>query len=1187
MEANQPKPSSGSRILSRYGRLKHKHLKPILTLLALPLHLLMDRFRGLHSSENERFRTAFDASAAVWKDIYERLASILRLPVEIDLVPAFQVKPGRKHREWIATGEDPQFHVTPRGRVNWAQLTIKVAGKELAPYTKSFAFIDRGAGLTPDDGIEIGVIGTEHPIYLRFGRDANFIRLDPIDEEHEFRIETIRLRRVTRFEVLLSELKSRWDQNPDRENNRNHLSVQAVLAADPYSAWLQANRWNGCRESLLREAISRITNPPLLSIVMPVYNPPLEFLRRAVSSVKEQIYDYWELCIADDASTSSEVRDALFELSANDQRIRIVFRSENGNISAASNSAAALASGEYLLFLDQDDELSVDALAEVAVYLDRNPGTDILYSDEDKISLDGSRYDPHFKPDWSPELLLSYMYIGHLFVIRRELFIRVGGFRIGFEGSQDYDLALRASEAAAKIGHIPKVLYHHRPATDLTEYLDVTQSPIFESGLRAVKEALHRRGSPGRIEPAKLAREAHCAIFSHIFPDEGLLISIVIPTKDNVEKLHACLKSLKKTTYANFEIIVVNNDSKTAAARSYLSGSSCKVIEIPSPNGRFNFASLNNEAAKRVKGEYILFLNDDTVVISPRWLSQMAGYLQLKGVGAVGALLIYPDGLVQHAGQLQAFTGGLVGNVFKRTPAREAGYQAYAHVARNYSSVTAACMLTRRDQFLEMGGFDEKHFGVAFNDVDYCYRLLSTGRRIVYCSDATLLHYESWSRGAEINPLEEAEFRKRYGRFVDPYYNPNLSPLNERFQVWKRTLAPELTNPVRALMCAHNLRLEGAPLAQLELARGLKRRGIVDPVICSPEDGPLRRQYEAEGIPVRLFGFFPPDLIMTRQGYQNAINRFAEFIKSQGVQVVYANTVAAFVAIEAAAAANLPAVWNIRESDLPESHFSIHGEYAVERGFAAFGYPYRVIFVSNASLYEYEGLNTQHNFTTIHDALEPDGFPKLIKQLDRRASRALIGASEEDIVLITVGTICEKKGQLDILDAFSAMNKGIRKKVLWYLIGNSNPDYLSRIEKAIARLSPEFRSRIQIAAETQDVYRYYSAADIYVCCSRSESYPRVLLEAMSAGLPIVTTPVHGIKEEVRHGYNAFFYDSGDYQTLAGFVESLARDPVLRNQMSANSRAMLDSLMNYDVMIERYGEVFREAFLSTADCSFKK
>ncbi|MBI2900066.1 MAG: glycosyltransferase family 2 protein [Planctomycetes bacterium] len=512
---------------------------------------------------------------------------------------------------------------------------------------------------------------------------------------------------------------------------------------------------------------------PLMSVVMPVFNTPEPILRAAVRSVRAQEYPCWELCIADDASTQPHVRRLLDEMRCEEPRLRVMHRTRNEGISAASNSAIDLAKGEFVTFLDHDDELPPWALLEVVRSLNRDPRLDVIYSDEDKLDAGGRRCDPFFKPDYSPDLLLSMNYITHLTVLRRSLLAELGGFRSGFDGSQDYDLILRAVERTSRMAHIPHILYHWRKSATSTSAKPEAKEYAFEAGRRALEDALRRRGEKGRVEETPIRGRYRIRYALSGTP----LVTIIIPTRDNAGLLRNCIRSIReKTTYAGYEILVVDNGSVEASTRQYLQEAAarpnCRVLRRDEP---FNFSRLNNAAAREARGEYLVFLNNDTEIVDGGWIDEMLSHAQRAGVAAVGAKLLYSDRTVQHAGVVVGL-GGIAGHAFCGITAEDPGYLALAAVVRNTAAVTAACMMMRRTRFEEMGGFDET-LHVGFNDVDLCLRLLERGYRIVWTPFAHLFHYESRTR-RRVDPVENQQrFYHRWRELLDlgdPYYNPNL-----------------------------------------------------------------------------------------------------------------------------------------------------------------------------------------------------------------------------------------------------------------------------------------------------------------------------------------------------------------------------------------------------------------------------
>ncbi len=953
--------------------------------------------------------------------------------------------------------------------------------------------------------------------------------------------------------------------------------------ADPYEAWLRVNPWTPRRQAELQQRLENYGETELLkiSVIMPVYNPPIDCLEKAINSVINQVYQNWQLCIADDCSSNPEVAETLNRLAATDDRIQVVLRSQNGNISAATNTAAELATGEFLLFLDNDDELTADALGEIALYIAEHPETDVIYTDDDKIDSNEKRLAPQFKPDWSPHLLLSYMYISHAFGVRRSLFQQVGGLRLGYEGSQDYDLALRTTEQARHIGHIPLVLYHWRASPGSTAISGSEKPASFTAGCQGIQDAFQRQNIDAKAFQPKWAKDLHLGIFSHQFPDDGPGVTIIIPTKNQLKLLKACIESLQKTSYENYHILIIDNESDQPDILEYFNqlsdSENITILNIPSP-GQFNFAALNNQAVEAVETDYILFLNNDTEVISPQWLSQMMGYAQLEKVGAVGARLIYPDDRVQHAGIIHGLHHGLAGHAFKLTHKDDFGYLAYSKVLRNYSAVTAACLLTPRELFLELGGFDRHQFGVAYNDADYGYRLTEQGYYCVYCPDAQLVHKEGTSRGFKDNPQEVADFRRKYADKIDLFYNPHLSQSNEWFQIKPRhfTIGKTAIKP-RVLMCSNALEYTGAPLHQYEIAVKLAKENKIEPIILCCSDGPLRQAYEQHNIQV-IVTEHPLINVYPSEAYETALQAFAEELQLHQYDVIYANTLENFFMVDCGSKIGIPSVWNIHESEPWQTYFDGFGSDIATKALNCFKFPYQIIFVADATRNLYLPLNSHHNFTVIHNGMDVKQFQQTAKTWTRSAAREALKLQETEIMILLLGTVCERKGQQDLIKALTDLPPEWYPRIRCFIVGDRPSLYSTELSQLVQQLPEELQSQITIIPETPETPKYYQAADIFVCTSRVESYPRVILEAMAYNLPIITTPVFGIPEQVRENVNALFYTPNQPEELCNCIISLLENPVKCQKFAENAKYVLDSLNSFEEMTQAYLEIFQEADL---------
>ena len=572
---------------------------------------------------------------------------------------------------------------------------------------------------------------------------------------------------------------------------RHIFSPLTVFSFDnSYNKWLIKNYPRKIDLLQMAKSLEVLQYKPLISVIMPVFNTPEQFLREAIESVINQIYPYWELCIADDNSTQIHVNHILQEYKTKDPRIKLVFREENGHISRASNSALALAIGEFIALLDHDDLLTPDALYEVALLINRYPKADMIYSDEDKILENGSLGYPFFKPDWCPDSFLSRMYTAHLGIYRRSLVTEIGGFKVGYEGSQDYDLVLRLTEKTKNIFHIPKILYHWRVHSGSTAQKGSNKKYTNDASARAISDALMRRNELGTVVP--ICGGHHIVRYTI---KDFKLVTIIIPTKNLGKILDKCLLSIfEKTQYPNYEVLVVDNGSNELETIEIINRWKikepnrfrCEVLNID-----FNYSKINNYAVNYARGDYLLFLNNDTEVLTDDWVNAMVEQVQRPSIGAVGALLLYPDNTIQHAGVIMV--GGVAGHSHKYYTSDSPGYFWQIHTTNNYLAVTAACLMCRRDVFNAVGGFEEQ-LAIAFNDVDLCLKIFKAGYRNIYLPHVLLYHYESKSRGNDDTPEKTTRFAKeikymqsKWAEFIkhDPCYSPHLTRNAEDFSIGK------------------------------------------------------------------------------------------------------------------------------------------------------------------------------------------------------------------------------------------------------------------------------------------------------------------------------------------------------------------------------------------------------------------
>ncbi|WP_251978354.1 glycosyltransferase family 2 protein [Salinicola avicenniae] len=717
---------------------------------------------------------------------------------------------------WRATSDDPQFHWRRDLPLpGWNML--EVAMRHDQPSVSIRLYLDTGAGFNETESLYLTLKSsriTKRLCFIPHGLVA--LRFDPMERAGRFTLTHLRLVWLTpwfahdRLSHRLANLHHRWLETPRsrvlpalrqqaREQGTNWRALALkqydetfarLCPGKSYRQWLEQQPPTDI--DWITQRMAAFYRRPLISILLPTYNTRIEDLERCIDSVRSQHYEHWQLCIADDASSDSRVHDCLSRYAELDTRIDVIFRPVNGHICAASNSALARARGEFVALLDHDDCLRPEALYQVVETLQRHPDAEVLYSDEDKIDEFGERFDPHFKPAWNPDLLLGQNYLSHLGVYRAERMRAVGGFRRGFEGSQDHDLALRCTHGltASQVIRIPKVLYHWGAGRGSTATAAGEKTYTSEAGLRAVADYLATHALDAQVEAGKYPNTYRVR---WPLPETPPLVSLLIPTRDQISILRPCVEALlRRTRYPRLEVIILDNGSTCGETLAFFDeltqDARVRVLAWPHP---FNYSAINNFGVRHARGEVIGLVNNDIEPIDETWLQEMVAQACRPEIGCVGAKLYYPNGTIQHGGVVLGI-GGVAGHAHKYFSKHDAGYFTRLHLVQNYSAVTAACLVVRREIFDAVGGLDEENLAVAFNDVDFCLKVREAGYRNLWTPYAELYHHESLSRGADDTPAKrnratrEANYMRRRWRhclFDDPAYHPSLTLTHEDFSL--------------------------------------------------------------------------------------------------------------------------------------------------------------------------------------------------------------------------------------------------------------------------------------------------------------------------------------------------------------------------------------------------------------------
>ena len=829
---------------------------------------------------------------------------------------------------------------------------------------------------------------------------------------------------------------------------------------------------------------------------------------------------------------------------------------------------------EWVLITDSRTILEPSALVEFAAAIDDN--CDIIYADDDIITDSGQFCSHHHKPGYSRQLLLSTDYFGGAWMIKGSVLNNLE-LRSLNPRAVLWEIAVQAAcKTGIKVKRVPRILSHRLLLTKNEIDIIETEAAII------LEQAFKTLGANCKIISGEIFSEKNKPVLCPVFSDSGPEVAIMIPTRNQVTYLHRCLESLYKTTYRNYHIYIIDNMSDESETVTYLAGLDSRrvtVLRIGSNDAEFSFSKINNRAVELTGGEpYLLFLNNDTEVIEPRWLSQMVGWQQMEGVGSVGAFLIYPNGTIQHAG----ITNRLLNNIlpapsFKLMPADEPVYQDYTNMARDCSAQTAACLLTPRTIFEKFGGFDQVDFNVAYNDCDYGFMLTGQGLWNVFCPEAKLYHYEGLTRGigtGNDKPEEEAAFVQKYFGWADPFYNPNLALGRTDFCLQPTSPVTGEIPVVKTAFFSHNLNYEGAPLVLFDIVKGLKDKGTVKPLIVSMQDGELRQAYEDCGIEVFIVdSAFHLYLIDGEESY--ALDEIVHMLLVNQTEVVFANTVLSCWAIEAAELCRLPSLWLIHESEPPFTHLAENKA----RGERVIACPYRTIFVSRATREVYGAYEKWHNFEVIYNGFDLDSYSLRMEGRSRKQARTKLNIGQNSKVIFLPGTVCERKNQLELLKSLKVLDKSFAAECEIIILGDLPSSYSNELHRRVDRLPAEWRNAIRIVPYSSQIEEFYLAADILVSTSKIEAFPRVVQEGMFFGLAMVVAPVFGIVEQLQDEVNALFYKLGDFDMLARQLERLLCDERLRKNLGQKARSSLGRFPHKEQMIDEYEKLIKEAWLT--------
>ncbi len=1031
--------------------------------------------------------------------------------------------------------------------------------------------------------------GTRHLVFARrfLQRSCNRLErpLPPYSHSTFYAAVRLFVAACRRQRIRLGSLREFWSQcRLARERFRRDapsplaLAQAARVTEDPYAAWVRTNALTPPLRRALTEAVGRLAHGPQFTVLVDTREATGPHLAELAASLEAQLYPHWVLWfVGPDAPRR------------NDPRIKTEKTNGSNDVIRALNAAAHQASGSHLTLLPGHSRLSPDALLEVAERVEREPTLELVYTDEDRMDDTGARSEPSFKPAWSPALALSGLFPGHLSVVRRERFLADGSFREGTDHIAWFDVLLRLGDHLdeSQVAHVPLICHHARDS--VPRAIDLAH-PSVEQARSALAETMKRRACPAAPFLPETAHHRRFP-FHQLKWDRDILsrlqVTIVIPTRDRLHLLQECVELLDETVdWRYVKLIIVDDHSRDADAVRYLDAIQkrndlmCTVVRPADRSAPFNYSHLVNLALPHLDTPLVLHLNNDVNALERGWLEEMVGWFTLSDVGVVGAKLVYPDKTLNHTGIVIGPYGGLADTPYAKVSERDIADVVWHSAAREVSAVTGACLLTRSDVYRKLGGFDEKSLSVAFNDVDYCLRVRGAGQRVIYTPQAKLMHWGSATRGVTFDEAEHIAFLRRYPSYRDPYFSEHLQLHGNHLRCrGARHARTARAGKLRLLLLTHNLNLEGAPLFLLEYATYMVREAGFHVEVLASRDGPLRPAYEALGAPITVIDSEPIFSAETEERFHEAVADVMHKLDWDGIDLVVCNTLVSFWGVHMARRADKPSVFYIHESTsifrFFENMMRLHLHPLVHEAFQRVT---RAFFLCQATRAYYEDDNLHDNFRLVPSWIQLGAIEDFRRAHTRAELRRKHGFADDEVVIANIGTVCERKGQHTFIRAIDHFNHhhGDRGKFRFVLVGARPGIFLDLLHRDIAHLGLK---NLTLVPETREVFDFFVLADMFVCTSYEESFPRVVMEAMAFRTPIVSTDTHGIVDLIGQRQDGYLVKPGEVEGLSRMMWTCLAKERSGKSLTPTAYSKVLRYHDYAKVLPHHVALAREAWLA--------